>query len=303
VTVDGLLLVDKPEGPTSHDMVARARRLLGQRRIGHTGTLDPMATGLLPLVLGRATRLARFLPHSPKRYEGEFVLGVETSTDDRTGETVSRHDGSLPDVGSVLEAARSLEGKVRQVPPDVSAKKVDGVRLYRRVRRGQAVAPRPVDVEVERFALVPGRDASRWKFEAEVSSGTYIRALVRDLGRDLGCGATLWELRRTAIGPLGLSAATLLPDGDDRAPAGLDDRIIPMDLIPLELPAVTLGDGDSVRRFLAGTSVSRPGLPDEGPVRVLNSNGRLLGVADVAPPDLQPRVVVAPMAPDGDLAG
>ncbi len=170
---NGLLLLDKPEGPTSHDIVYRVRRATGQRRIGHGGTLDPMATGLLPLVLGRATRLVQYLPHSPKVYRGNIRLGLTTTTDDITGETLTSTDGPLPGPDAVIDAAGALTGRLDQRAPSVSAKQVGGRRLYRLAREGKTVEAPTSVVEVERFELAPTDRPEIYAFEAEVSAGTY----------------------------------------------------------------------------------------------------------------------------------
>ena len=189
MTWDGLLLIDKSSGPTSHDVVQSVRRLTGQRRVGHAGTLDPLATGLLPVLLGRATRLARFLPHSPKHYEGLLRLGLTTVTDDITGEELTCHAGTLPDPASVAAAAERLQGSHPQIPPAVSARKVGGKRLYRLARQGIRVEAAPRQVDVNRFEIAPVKDdPAQYEFSAEVSGGTYVRALIRDLGAALGCG-------------------------------------------------------------------------------------------------------------------
>ena len=167
---DGLLLVDKPTGPTSHDIVHRVRRASGVRRVGHAGTLDPLASGLLPLVLGRATRLVRFLPHSPKTYTGRLQLGRTTNTDDVTGEILSDHEGALPGAEQVLAAARKLEGRQFQIPPAFSARRVEGRRLYELARKGQAVEARPTEIVVTRFTLSPTDSPETYEFTAEVSN-------------------------------------------------------------------------------------------------------------------------------------
>ncbi len=175
---EGMLLVDKPEGPTSHDVVLQVRRLTGQRRIGHAGTLDPMASGLLPLLLGRATRLLRFLPHSPKTYVGELRLGLRTDTDDITGAVVERTD-RLPAESRVHATAKELEGPGRQVPPAFSARKLGGRRMYDLARRGVEVQAPATDIEVHGFALTATREKDTYRFSAEVSVGTYVRGLRR----------------------------------------------------------------------------------------------------------------------------
>lgn len=298
--LEGLLLLDKPVGPTSHDLVADVRRATRTRRVGHAGTLDPMASGLLPLLLGRATRLVRFLPHAPKRYEGRISLGLRTTTDDAAGEVTARHEGALPRPAEVIAAAARLRGPVLQTPPTVSAKSVGGVRAYRLARRGRPWSPKPVRVEVFRLDLLPTEDPAEWSFAAEVSAGTYLRALARDLGDLLGCGAILSQLRRTAIGPLDLAAAIPWNPGALPAPEVLESAVIPLERIPLSCARVRLSGPEQGARFLAGRELemaddTRPA----GPVAVLSAAGQLLGIGDADGRRLRPRVVLGE-APPGD---
>ncbi len=290
---NGLLLLDKPEGPTSHDIVHRVRRATGQRRIGHGGTLDPMATGLLPLVLGRATRLVQYLPHSPKVYRGTLRLGLTTTTDDITGNTLTVSDGPLPEAEAVIEAGGALTGRLDQQAPTVSAKQVGGRRLYRLAREGKTVEAPTSVVEVERFELASTDLPEIYAFEAEVSAGTYIRALARDLGASLGCGGTLASLSRTRIGPMKVEDAVPCPDRDESAPA-LKDGLIPLERMPLDLAPVQLEQEDEVRRFTLGgiLDLSSQG-PEEGRYRVLGPSGELLGIADLTCGKLRPKVVIA----------
>lgn len=286
---EGMLLVDKPGGPTSHDVVARVRRISGQRRVGHAGTLDPAASGLLPLLLGRATRLLRFLPHSPKLYVGSLRLGLTTTTDDIGGEPLTRHEGALPPEERVIEAAARLRGSSLQSPPAVSARKVGGQRLYRLARRGIRVEAEPRPVEVSRFDLEPaqGPEDGHWSFVAEVSAGTYVRSLVRDLGTGLGCGATLVALRRTAIGPLRVEDAI----GLDAATDGLAAAVVPMDSMPLWTPSLRLSNPEQVRGFRSGVFLTMEA-PGGGFFAVSDADGRLLGVGEAEGGLLRPRVVL-----------
>jgi len=294
---EGLLLVDKPEGPTSHDVVDLVRRITRQSRIGHAGTLDPMASGLLPLVLGRATRLVRFLPHSPKLYLGRIRLGVTTATDDVTGSVVSRHEGPLPSPEEVREAASRLVGRIAQVPPAVSARRVEGKRLYQLARSGRKVEAPPADVEVFRLELTPGPSPEDWTVAAEVSAGTYIRAIARDLGAALGCGAALAALRRLAIGPMAVENAVGV-DGREAADA-IAAAIVPLEAMPLEPPAVTLPDGGACARFSSGLPVPLPGgSPASGMVRVLSPAPTLLGMGEAIAGLVHPRVVLSPASPE-----
>ena len=201
--MDGILLLDKPAGPTSHDVVAAARRALGLQRVGHAGTLDPAATGLLVILAGRATRLARFCSIMPKRYSGVIQFGTETDTDDAAGAPVGEPDESWRVLlQPELEAAlRKVQARTHQVPPAVSAKKVDGVRSYRLARRGAAPALAPAPVVIERLRCDRfDRQLGEAHVDVLCSSGTYVRAIARDVGHELGTRAHLASLRRTEIG-------------------------------------------------------------------------------------------------------
>jgi tRNA pseudouridine55 synthase len=210
----GLLLVDKPAGMTSHDVVQHVRRIYGERSIGHLGTLDPFATGLLVLLLGRATRLASFLDTEPKVYEAAIKFGTETDTDDETG-TVIR-SAAAPSEGDVRSAIKSLTGTISQVPPAYSAKSIDGTRAYDAARRGKPLDLPAVDITVHSWNM---RELSGETLSAVItcSGGTYIRALARDLGRLTSSAAHLAALRRTRIGEFDVrDAATLERLGADR---------------------------------------------------------------------------------------
>ncbi len=212
----GVLPVDKPAGPSSHDMVGAARRALGLRRIGHTGTLDPFATGLLLLCLGPATRLAEYLTGMDKEYEATARLGVTTDTLDLTGEVTSELAEPLAlDPAGVREAFEGQVGRRLQTPPVYSAKKIEGRRAYELARAGAAVVPDPVEVVIHELA-VTAVDGADVRFRMRCSSGTYVRAVARDAGEALGVGAHLTALRRTSVGPFSVEGAL--------APAALEDR-------------------------------------------------------------------------------
>ncbi|MCK9922432.1 tRNA pseudouridine(55) synthase TruB [Frankia sp. AgPm24] len=217
--VDGLLVLDKPAGCTSHDVVARARRILGQRRIGHAGTLDPMATGVLLLGAGRATRLLGHLALTDKTYTATIRLGRTTTTDDAQGEPLVDRPVDVDDV-ALLRELGALTGAIDQVPSSVSAVKVDGVRAYARVRAGEQVELAARRVTVHRFDLL-ARRGDDLDVVVDCSSGTYIRALARDLGSALGCGGHLVALRRTVVGPFELAAAVSLDTFAQRGAAAL----------------------------------------------------------------------------------
>ena len=250
------------------------------------------AAGLLPLVLGRATRLVRFLPSSPKVYEGSLRLGRTTTTDDETGQTLTEHAGPLPEAPAVLEAATSLVGVQLQIPPIYSAKRVAGRRLYEMARKGEAVTAAAAEIEVFHFELTSTDRPELYHFRVGVSAGTYVRGLARDLGARLGCGGLLAGLTRTEIGPLRLADARRLPDdptGSDWVRAGL----IPLEAMPLLPPPTTLADTEQARRFRLG-GVVRPAPPEaRGRVRVLSPDGALLGIAEEREGALHPSVVLA----------
>ena len=196
-----VLLVDKPQGPTSHDVIQVARRALGVRRIGHTGTLDPFASGLLILCVGRATRLAEYFHLLPKTYSATAVLGIETDTEDRTGKVTARtNTWQSVTLDGIHQAVERLRGEQDQLPPSYSAKRVEGRRAYELARAGETVDLVAKTVQVHSLVVVDVRPPEV-DLVAEVSTGTYVRSIARDLGRDLGCGAHLKSLRRTSIGP------------------------------------------------------------------------------------------------------
>ncbi len=281
---DGLLLVDKPSGPTSHDVIDQVRRVLGLRRVGHAGTLDPFASGLLLVLVGRATRLAQFLVGLSKRYEGSIRLGVATETDDRTGAVTVTQEGAerIPD-SALREAMASLIGAQLQHPPAYSAKKVGGHRAHRLARSGRTVELPAVEVEVLQFTPI-ARDGATVRFEALVSSGTYVRALARDLGERLGCGAHLAELRRTAVGSFEIGAAEPLASfGKPRATV-----LPPLAAVPhLERRALTDHERDATAhgRSIAADAASST------PIALVHSD-QLVAVAERSGDSLRPRVVL-----------
>ncbi len=210
--IDGFVVIDKPSGMTSHDVVGQARRALNTRRIGHGGTLDPGATGVLVLGVGRATRLLRYVSDLSKSYEGEIVFGVSTSTLDDEGEVVERYLMGALSIETVREAALAFVGTIEQVPPMVSAIKIDGNRLYDLARQGIEVDRAARSITVTKFELEPTTETNVVRFAVDCSSGTYVRSLAADLGTALGGGAHLRHLRRTAIGNFGLTESCKLDE-------------------------------------------------------------------------------------------
>ena len=282
--MDGVLVVDKPEGPTSHDVVARCRRALRTPAVGHLGTLDPLATGVLVLVVGRATRLAQFLSGQPKSYDATFRLGLTTDTWDRTGTalTAASESSTAPEQGAVAAVLAGFLGRHPQMPPPFSAKKIDGVRAYELARRGRAVAVPPAMVELMECTLV-AMDYPLGRLRLKSSAGYYVRSLVHDLGRALGCGACLEELKRTASGPFTLADALPLAAVEED-PTGAQARSVPMERLLPDLPAIRL-DAEAARRAGHGNDIPVPagfGGPDVAAaqaVRLFAPDGSLLGLA------------------------
>ena len=281
-------MVDKPAGITSHDVVARCRRVFGQRQVGHGGTLDPGATGVLVVGLGRATRLLRFLAELPKSYDGELVLGVETRTLDADGEIVAIHDMAGVTLDDVRAAARRFVGRIEQVPPMVSAVKVGGRRLHELARSGAEVERAARDVVIHRLDVDAGSEPGAFSLSLDCSAGTYVRALAADLGAALGGGAHLRALRRTAVGPFSVSDARPL------------DEVGPDDVQP---PARAVGHLSSVAvdaataRAVSHGAVLRgqdAGMEGEGPWGVFDGDGALLAVYERRPDGtVKPSVVLA----------
>lgn len=279
--VDGILLVDKPEGMTSHDVVAVARRALGTRRIGHTGTLDPFATGLLVLLVGHATRLQPYVEGEPKVYEATIRFGVETDTADGTG--VPIRDAPLPTPARVTAAIAQLTGPIEQVPPAYSAKQVDGVRAYAAARRGEPLVLQPTTVVVHRWD-VRGRDGPDLDVTITCGGGTYVRSLARDLGVAAGSAACLTALRRIRSGHFDVvDAASLGGLREGRA------DILPARTAVRELPAEELSDLDA-RRVAYGQSV--PASVDGSRAALVGGDGALLAIADRDGDRWRPRLVL-----------
>jgi len=280
--MDGVLIIDKPVGMTSHDVVARVRKILRERRIGHTGTLDPFATGVLVLLVGRATRIAQFLSGAEKEYEGIVRLGYATDTGDVTGQRVEPpHDATSQRLQSlnkeqIASAMTSLRGEIEQLPPMYSAKKIAGRKLYEHARRGEEVTRKPVHVTIQEFELMTHEDrflinddgSLDIRLRVVCSAGTYIRTLAEDLGQRLDVGAHLIELRRTRAGQFQINAAltleTLAETFSQNRPI---DTLIPSNDALSHLPLMDL-DEDQFQRTLHGLD-----LP-------MNENDRQLSVGD-----------------------
>jgi tRNA pseudouridine55 synthase len=290
--VDAVLIIDKPAGFTSHDVVARVRRITGEKSVGHLGTLDPMATGVLPLVLGRFTRLAQFYNEADKRYEGAIRFGWATDTYDSEGQPTGPEQPSNLSLELIREAAREFTGEIAQYPPPFSAKKIAGIPAHRLARKGLPVDLKPKQVEIKEleFLLFDGKQAH---FRAWVSSGTYLRSLAHDLGRKLGPGAHLAELKRTAVREFTIDEAHSLEQLEQaRAGNTLDELFLHPRLVLPEFPAV-VASGESAARIRHGGAVNLPEFSKAGTVRVFAGQRELLAIARrVAGTLFQPKVVL-----------
>jgi tRNA pseudouridine55 synthase len=299
---DGVLLVDKPDGCTSHDVVEAVRRRLPGVRVGHAGTLDPFATGLLPLSLGRATRLTSWLIACEKVYQGWVRLGMATDTYDRTGQPLSEPVTVELDDERLCEVLQELSGERKQVPPPFSAKKVNGVPLYRRARRGEAVHPDPVSVRIEPIELLQTAQQA-FEFRVTCSSGTYIRTLAHEVGEALSCGAHLEALTRLRCGEFQLRDALPLKELLELDDGALLKKIIPLRGLDLGLPALHLTTEES-SRLAHGQTLTVRSTPGET-CRALRPDGELVAiVVHQRPPCGAPRWlarVVFRSAPPGAL--
>ena len=294
--MDGVLVCDKPAGMTSHDVVARVRRLAGQRRVGHGGTLDPPATGVLVLAIGRATRLLPFLPTEPKRYLAEVAFGAETDTLDATGTVTATADAAGVGEAGLRDALAGFVGPQLQVPPMVSAIKVGGERLYAKARRGEQVdrVPRPIVIsELELVGFTAG-ERPRATLEVTCSGGTYVRSLAADLGRALGTLAHLATLRRTAVGRFTERDAHTLAELEDFAGGPRSENLAAAVLDPAAAMASTPTralDGEEAAALANGRALEPTGRP--GPVAAVGPDGRLVAVVEDREGRARPRVVLA----------
>ncbi len=338
-SMDGVLIIDKPAGMTSHDVVARVRKILGERRIGHTGTLDPFATGVLVLLVGRATRIAQFLSNADKEYEAVIRLGYSTDTGDFTGERVEHGrgnvfplsaerrgvggevnaiaqphplltcgEGGMPSKAEVEDSMTSLRGEIEQLPPMYSAKKIAGRKLYEHARRGEQVERKPVRVMIREFEALPLDGAllktnedgtTDLRVRVVCSAGTYVRTLAEDLGRKLGMGAHLIELRRTRAGRFQIDAAmTLEKLAEAFAENKVADALISPHAALSHLPSIDLDD-DQLRKTLHGLALplkdNELTLSDGDPVR-LSRNKQLIAIGkyNAERHAIHPEVVLGP---------
>jgi tRNA pseudouridine55 synthase len=290
--VDGVLVVDKPEGPTSHDVVTLTRRVLGVSRLGHTGTLDPLATGVLPLVVGRATRLAQFLTASDKTYVATIAFGRTTDTYDAKGRQITAGN-RRPTRQQLDDALERFRGTFEQTPPAFSAKSIDGERSYELARKKKSAArPKPVMVQVKMLDVLAftGETAT---LSMTVTAGFYVRSLAHDLGESLGCGAVLVALRRTRSGGFGLDAAVPLEEVLRSTRHDLAGRLIPMAGLLTDLPSVILRGPANLERLKNGVEIG----PNDLVAPFVHHP------AGPAVPEAPQRMMVRLLTRDGDLAG
>jgi tRNA pseudouridine55 synthase len=306
--MDAALVVDKPEGMTSHDVVDRVRRIVKERSVGHLGTLDPMATGVLPLLIGRYTRLAQFFDKADKTYEGEIRLGFSTDSYDATGEPTCEPRAVNVSLERVAEAIKLFLGKIDQMPPPFSAKKIAGVPAYKLARKGKSPELKAVPVEVKSFEVlsVAGEVV---RFKAEVSAGTYMRTLAHELGEALGTGAHLLRLRRTAAGQFGIESAVPLAEMDSRRGGWVDVQcpitdimsnttggplfLHPRMLLP-QFPSLSAND-DMLQKISHGMALNLPDISASKYVKVFRGQADLVAICSrVAGTLFQPKVVLMP---------
>jgi tRNA pseudouridine55 synthase len=299
----GFLVVDKPPGMTSHDVVDAVRRAFGTRRVGHLGTLDPLATGVLPLAVRDATKVVPYVPTDPKVYSGSIELGAATDTYDAEGAVLRRHEGPLPGEEAVRAALRAFVGEILQVPPMYSSVKHEGEPLHRIARRGGHVEREPRKVNIQSIDVAAYRPPLV-DVKVVCSGGTYVRSLAEDLGRELGCGAHLAHLRRDRSGPFLAAQAVALDALGETAERGAAGTLLVSPASVLGLPVVTLAPAQ-VRRVSHGGEVPSP--PSVGPpphpgtrVAAVDGQGTLIALMEVRPDRcLHPLRVVHSVAPQG----
>jgi tRNA pseudouridine55 synthase len=292
-SMNGVLIVDKPAGLTSHDVVGRVRRILQQPSVGHLGTLDPLATGVLPLVTGNLTRLAQFYTSSEKTYEGVIRFGFATDTYDSDGEPSGPEQTVQVSLEEIRRLGERFVGLVEQMPPPFSAKKIRGVPAYKLARKHKEVPLKPVQVEIKEFEIL-SVDGARVSFRARVGSGTYMRSVAHDMGQQMGCGAHLESLRRTALGEFDLSQAHTLEELIAASQTAQSEEMFihPRRLLP-QFPCVTVSD-EIAARIRSGRSVNLPDLSQSRQVKVFAGQRELIAIATrIAGTLFHPRIVLA----------
>jgi tRNA pseudouridine55 synthase len=277
--MNAVLIIDKPAGLTSHDVVNRVRRILQERSVGHLGTLDPMATGVLPLVVGNLTRLAQFYTSSEKTYEGTIRFGFATDTYDAEGEPTTPVQAAAVSLDGLHQLASQFRGIIEQTPPPFSAKKIQGVPAYKLARKHAEVTLRPVQVEIKEFEITRVASGCVATFRARVASGTYMRSVAHDMGQRIGCGAHLASLRRTTVGEFELGDAHTLEELNAAAKNGETEEIFihPRKLLP-QFPCITANE-ETAARIRSGRPVNLPELSQARMVKVFASQRELIAIA------------------------
>ncbi|HXY03779.1 MAG TPA: tRNA pseudouridine(55) synthase TruB [Terriglobales bacterium] len=291
--MNAVVIIDKPAGLTSHDVVNRVRRILHERSVGHLGTLDPSATGVLPVVIGSMTRLAQFYTSSEKTYEGVIRFGFATDTYDAEGAPTGQSQLVTLSLGQVRELAAQFRGVIRQMPPPFSAKKIHGIPAYKLARKQKEFTLQPVQVEVKEFEILSVEN-DRAGFCARVASGTYMRSVAHDMGRQMGCGAHLESLRRTALAEFCLADAHSLDQLTAAASAdSAEDLFVhPRKLLP-DFPCVTANE-EMAARIRSGRTVNLPELSRARQVKVFQGRSELIAIATrVAGTLFHPKIVLA----------
>ena len=291
MSFDGLLVLDKTAGMTSHDVVAIVRRVTGEKSVGHLGTLDPMATGVLPLLLGRYTRLAQFFGQAEKQYTGHIRFGFATNTFDAEGVMVGEPRPFTLGLADLQQIAQHFQGEMNQVPPVFSAKKLNGVPAHKLARAGLPVPVKPARIYIHEFSL-PALEAEIASFTMTVSAGGYVRSVAHELGQLAGCGAHLSSLRRTRAGAFTLAHAITVDDLKQSTPEALMARLPhPRTLLP-EMPSVTV-DENTAGRLRNGMQVNLPDYSQAALVKVFTGPAELFGIARrIAGSLMQPHVVI-----------
>jgi tRNA pseudouridine55 synthase len=292
--VNGVLIINKPQGWTSHDVVNKCRRILQERQIGHTGTLDPLATGVLVLCIGKATKIVRYLEADDKEYTAELKLGITTDTQDADGKVLEAKVYSPPSIEKVRDVMNSFQGKIHQQPPAFSALKVNGIPSYRLARKGTIQEHKARPVTIHELKLIDFVDPVA-RFTVRCSKGTYVRTLCADIGDRLGMGAHLISLIRTRAGRFLLETALTLEQTSELAASGQAEKaLIPLNDAVGDFPSLLIEESD-IRRIEHGNAVSIPiGFeltPSNGPIRISTKDGRLLAMARAREGKLRPEVV------------
>ena len=291
--MNGILIIDKPAGMTSHDVVSRVRRIAGERSVGHLGTLDPMATGVLPLVLGKMTRLAQFYKNAEKAYEGTIRFGFSTDTYDAQGEPTSEVQAVKFSLNELRQAAGRFRGQIEQTPPPFSAKKINGIPAYKFARKKEPVELRAVKIEIKEFEIID-LVGDKARFQARVSSGTYLRSIAHELGAEMSVGAHLTALRRTQVGEFTGSQALTLQELESNLsdPDGFAKVLIhPQKLLPT-MPGIFAND-EQMAKIRHGNPVNLAEFSQEPLIKIFTGEGELVCVASrVAGTLFQPKIVL-----------